>query len=96
MSFLCTIRNKEVSYHQCVNECQYFFKSGCIDKMNEAYNQGKADVIDEIIEYYKPCDDCCACLENDRDYFKKKCEMDIQMSYTELVEDLKKLKEQKK
>lgn len=48
MSFLCTARNKEVSYHQCINECQYFFKSGCIDKMNEAYNQALDDFITEI------------------------------------------------
>lgn len=44
MSFLCTTRNKEVSYHQCMNECQYFFKSACIDKMNEAYNQALEDL----------------------------------------------------
>lgn len=43
MSFLCTTRNKEVSYHQCLNECQYFFKNACIDKMNEAYQQGRAE-----------------------------------------------------
>lgn len=48
MSFLCTARNKEVSYHQCINECQYFFKSGCIDKMNEAYNQALDDFREKI------------------------------------------------
>lgn len=46
MSFLCMTRNKEVSYHQCINECQYFFKSACIDKMNEAYNQALEDIFD--------------------------------------------------
>lgn len=56
--------------------------------------QGRADAFDEIIEYYKPCNDCCACLEEDRDYFTKKCEMDMQISYTELVEDLRQLKKQ--
>ena len=55
--------------------------------------KGRTDVIDEIIEYYKPCNNCCACLEDDRDYFNKKCEMDMQISYTELVEYLEQLKE---
>ena len=60
---------------------------------DEMIKQIRADAIDEIIEYYKPCNNCCACLEDDRDYFKKKCEMDMQISYTELVEYLEQLKE---
>lgn len=52
MSFLCTTRNKEVSYYQCINECQYFFKSACIDVMNEAYNQALEDFKKELIKIY--------------------------------------------
>ena len=43
MSFLCTTINKEVTHQQCLNECQYVFKSSCIDRMNEAYNQALED-----------------------------------------------------
>ncbi len=52
MSFLCTTINRKVSHHQCVNECQYFFKSACIDKMNEAYNQALEDMKKELIKIY--------------------------------------------
>lgn len=53
MSFLCTTRDKEVSYHQCMYECQYFFKSACIGKMNESYNQALEDFEMKIKE-------CCS------------------------------------
>lgn len=43
MSFLCTTRNKEVTYDECNKKCQYFFKIACIDKMNESYNQALED-----------------------------------------------------
>lgn len=59
----------------------------------KGYQQGRAEVIEKITEHFKPCNDCGICLEEDRDYFAKKCEMDTQISYTELVEDLKRIKE---
>lgn len=56
--------------------------------------QVKIDTINKIIEYYKPCSDCNACLECDQEYFKKGCELDTRISYTELCEYLNELKEQ--
>lgn len=76
------------------NALNIAFNLGKKEGLRKGKKQGRADVIEEIIEHYKPCNDCGACLEYDRDYFKKKCEMDMQISYTELVEYFEQLKEQ--
>ena len=49
MSFLCTTINKEVDYEKCQKQCQYIFKSACIDRMNEAYNQALEDMRKAIL-----------------------------------------------
>ena len=56
MSFLCNTINKVVDYDKCVNECQYIFKSGCVDIIKEGYNQGRVagikDFADFISDYF--------------------------------------------
>lgn len=59
----------------------------------KGYQQGRVEVIEKIIEHFKPCNDCGICLEDDMDYFAKNCEADTQITYSELVEYLKQLKE---
>lgn len=49
MSFLCNTINKVVDYDKCINECQYIFKSGCVDKIKEGYQQGRADERNRIV-----------------------------------------------
>ena len=61
--------------------------------LSDAYDLGRAEVIEKIIEHFKPCNDCGMCLEDDMDYFGKNCEADTQITYSELVEYLKQLKE---
>lgn len=55
MSFLCTVINREVDYDSCKNECQYIYKSPCIDKINEGYNQALEDFKKNLINEFGCC-----------------------------------------